>query len=91
MIMDEFMECEVEEHLEMGNEGILFRMAAIPGEDTNSLFAIDAMNKVQQAQFWYSLMSSNMTIWESREWNCLNADTDGGEPAVRAVAISWRS
>ncbi|KAJ5323659.1 hypothetical protein N7476_002259 [Penicillium atrosanguineum] len=87
MIMDEFMECEVEEHVEMGNEGVLFRMAAMPGEDTDSLFAIDAMNKAQQAQYRSSLMSGNMTIWESGEWNCVNADTDGGEPAIRAVAI----
>jgi hypothetical protein len=88
MVMDEFMECEVEEHVEMGDEQVLFRMAAMPGEDTDSLFAIDAMNKAQQKLYRESLMGGNMTIWGSGEWNCVNADTDnGGEPAVRAVAI----
>lgn len=66
MVMDEFMECEVEEHVEMDDEQVLFRMAAMPGEDTDSLFAIDAMNKAQQKLYRESLMGGNMTIWGSR-------------------------
>lgn len=88
VVVDEDMECELEEEVEVDDEPVLFRMAAMPGADMDSLFAIDEMNKAQQEQFRTSLMSGNMTIWGSGEWNCVNADTDnGGDPAVRAVAI----
>jgi hypothetical protein len=74
----------------MGDEPVLFRTAAIPGEDTDSLLAVDAMNKAQQAQYRQPLMSGNMTIRGSCEWNCVNVDTDDrGAPPVRgAVVIS---
>jgi hypothetical protein len=88
VVVDEYMECEVDEVVEVDDEPVLFRMAAIPGDDTDSLFAIDAMNKAQDKMFRESLMASNMGVWGSEEWNCVNADTDnGGAPAVRAVAI----
>lgn len=88
MVVDEYMECEVDEQLDIDDQPVLFRMAAIPGDDTDSLFAIDAMNKAQDEQFRKSLMAGNMTIWGSGEWNCVNADTDnGGAPAITAVAM----
>ncbi|KAJ5573737.1 uncharacterized protein N7459_008164 [Penicillium hispanicum] len=85
---DEDMECEWDEDLNIDDQPVMFRMASKPGNDTDSLLAIDQLNNTQQAMFKDSIMKTNMTIWGSGEWTCVNGDSDdGGAPAIRGVAI----
>ncbi|KAJ5885390.1 hypothetical protein N7495_009900 [Penicillium taxi] len=82
------LECEESEIVDVGGTQEFFRIAAKPGGDWDSLYAIDMMNNTQTAEMKKQLMAGNVSDFGYGEWMCIRTDTaNGGDSAMVAVAI----